>query len=290
MRPANWGPRALWDRVLARGSTIWRPVSLVVLGLILLVWVIDLLSGSVGEPEEVAVEASGVNAEELLRGDVLSVVLDPVEVSPRHQMNAALYRSTPAGDQLSRHYFVHSRDSDVRKHALMVITEVARRSWPDDYKGTFLTSLLPAVLEASRMYRVPPSVSLGQAILESGWGRSGLSAQHYNFFGIKAGSSKQRVEVPTLEYSGTSMFMTRANFKTYESKFESIKDHAKLLGTQQRYAHARPLWGDWSAYLAAIAPRYASAPTYAARVTDLIERYHLDAWDSMIVEAADQDL
>ena len=139
-------------------------------------------------------------------------------------------------------------------------------------------------------YRVPPSVTLGQAVLESGWGRSGLSIQHYNFFGVKAGSSRQRVEVPTWEYSGTTLFMTRANFRTYPNQAASIEHHARILGLESRYEHARPYWNDWRTYLQEIAPRYASSPRYSIEVTDLIETYGLDSWDSMVVEAAERDL
>jgi flagellum-specific peptidoglycan hydrolase FlgJ len=232
---------------------------------------------------------SEVSAEEILHGEVLDTVMDHVHISARDQMSAALFRSTEAADALARDYYINDSSLETRQHALMIIAEVARRGWPEDYRGTFLATLLPDVLDASRNHRVPPSVALGQAILESGWGRSGLSTQHYNLFGVKAGSSKQRVEVPTREHSGTAMFMTRATFRTYESIRESISHHSLVLGTDRRYAHARPYWTDWKAFLEAIAPRYASAPTYAARVSHLIQRYHLDAWDAMIVEAVEHD-
>jgi len=266
-----------------RGAALVGVAALVVFGL---VWMASNTSlDSEGESESV----EAVPAEDILHGEVLDTVMDHVYISAKDQMHAALYRSTAAADSLAREYYVHDSSPNTRQEALMVIAEVARRGWPDDYRGTFLATLLPDVLDAARTFHIPPSVSLGQAILESGWGRSGLSSQHYNLFGVKAGSSKQRVEVPTREHSGTAMFMTRATFRTYKSIRESISHHSLVLGTDRRYAHARPLWTDWRAFLEAIAPRYASAPAYAARVTDLIQRYHLDRWDAMIVEAAGRD-
>ena len=59
---------------------------------------------------------------------------------------------------------------------------------------------------------------------------------------------------------------------------------------ESRYEHARPYWDDWRTFLEEIAPVYASSPRYAIGVTDLIETYGLDAWDSMVVEAAERDL
>ena len=38
-------------------------------------------------------------------------------------------------------------------------------------------------------YGVPPSITLAQSILESGWGESQLSTAANNYFGIKADSS-----------------------------------------------------------------------------------------------------
>src|SRR5436853_386170 len=45
-------------------------------------------------------------------------------------------------------------------------------------------SVIPAQ-QSQREFRVPASVTIAQAILESGWGRSGLTVNDKNFFGIK---------------------------------------------------------------------------------------------------------
>ncbi|MFG2040822.1 glucosaminidase domain-containing protein [Dactylosporangium sp. NPDC048998] len=49
----------------------------------------------------------------------------------------------------------------------------------------FLAASIPAAQQSQRDTRVPTSVTLAQAILESGWGRSSLSANDRNFFGMK---------------------------------------------------------------------------------------------------------
>jgi flagellar protein FlgJ len=49
----------------------------------------------------------------------------------------------------------------------------------------FLAASIPAAQQSQRETKVPTSVTLAQAILESGWGRSSLSANDRNFFGMK---------------------------------------------------------------------------------------------------------
>ncbi|HET9519142.1 MAG TPA: glucosaminidase domain-containing protein, partial [Actinoplanes sp.] len=49
----------------------------------------------------------------------------------------------------------------------------------------FIKAAVPGAQRGWREFGVPPSVTIAQAILESGWGRSSLSTQGRNYFGIK---------------------------------------------------------------------------------------------------------
>jgi hypothetical protein len=49
----------------------------------------------------------------------------------------------------------------------------------------FLTTIAGPAMQSVVENRVPASVTVAQAILESGWGRSSLSANDRNFFGMK---------------------------------------------------------------------------------------------------------
>ena len=75
VRPANWGPRAVWHRILDRASRFWR-VGLAALVSVLVIWAgRGLLSDEV---EEAVVEVEEVNtqpAEQILQGDVLDHLL-----------------------------------------------------------------------------------------------------------------------------------------------------------------------------------------------------------------------
>ena len=48
-----------------------------------------------------------------------------------------------------------------------------------------------------------------------------------------------------------------------------IAHHARLLGEDRRYAHARPVWTNGPAFLSAIAPRPHRAPTYVDKVSEI---------------------
>lgn len=185
--------------------------------------------------------------------------------------------------------WVQGHREDVRSAGLGTILDAGIASFPAGFRRRFLAEIVPAVLPAARDWHVPPSITLAQAILESGWGRSKLSAHHHNLFGVKAGASDKRVRMASREHKWGRLRASRETFRTYEDKGESIAHHARLLGEDRRYAHARPLWTDGPAFLAAIAPRYASSPRYVAKVSQIVDLYELDRWDALVAAAAAED-
>ncbi len=204
------------------------------------------------------------------------------ELGRLHQAPTAEARRDQA-----RFLWVRATDASVQDAALEAILD--DNQWPRGFRGRFLDELSESVLRAAREHRVLPSITLAQAILESGWGRSGLAAHHHNLFGVKAGSSSQRVRLATHEHSRGRLRPTRKTFRRYATKAESIEHHARLLGQDRRYARARSQWTDWRGFLEAIAPRYASSPTYVEAVAEIVELYELDRWDALIVAAAAVD-
>lgn len=82
------------------------------------------------------------------------------------------------------------------------------------------------------------SLTIAQAILESGWGKSGLTVKANALFGIKAGTSwKGRVySTKTQEcYDGVNFTTVTALFRAYDSWEESVEDHSALLTGAARY-------------------------------------------------------
>lgn len=100
--------------------------------------------------------------------------------------------------------------------------------------GQFIDELSEQAILNYYEYNIYPSITVGQAIIESGWGGSELTMESNNLFGIKADHrwSGNSVSVKTGEnYNDTVV----ASFRAYKSRSESLKDHAEFLSVNTRY-------------------------------------------------------
>ena len=125
-----------------------------------------------------------------------------------------------------------------------------------------------------------PSLTLAQAILESGWGKSELAQKANALFGIKADSAWKgpRYEKKTTEHIDGKQVEITAAFRAYGSWEESIADHAALL-RGSRYKAVQGERDYKKACRAVHAAGYATAPDYADKLIKLVEQYGLTAWD-----------
>jgi len=174
-----------------------------------------------------------------------------------------------------------ARDPQMRARASTLLVQLAETAWPDDHRRDFLSTIASAALESGRQYQIPPSIILAQAALESGWGRSKLARHHHNIFGIKATGTQKSAQFNTLEFGEKGAHIVQARFRSFGSVQQSISHHGELLSSDHRYASTRVAGQNWRAFLSALAPTYASDPAYAARITQIIERYQLDRWDQV---------
>ena len=105
----------------------------------------------------------------------------------------------------------------------------------EDSKYTkFIEEIKDEAIKNYKEYKILPSITIAQAILESSWGESDLAQIYNNLFGIKADSSwkGEYVTLETFEYYDTKI---EDKFRVYSNKNQSIKDHAKFLVDNQRY-------------------------------------------------------
>jgi len=126
------------------------------------------------------------------------------------------------------------------------------------------------------------SLTIAQAILESGWGKSGLTVKANALFGIKAGSSwKGKVySAKTQEcYDGATYTTITALFRAYGSWAESVADHSALLTGLARYKAVVGERDYKTACRAIKAAGYATDPNYADKLIQIIESYGLTAYD-----------
>ena len=144
----------------------------------------------------------------------------------------------------------------------------------------FINMVADGAVQAYKKYGVLPSLTLAQAILETGWGKSTIG---YNIFGIKAGSSwtgkVKRVKTAEQRKNG-SYYQIYANFRDYDSYAESIEDHAKLL-TGERYKRVIQSKNYVDACKAVKACGYATSLNYATNLINIIKKYGLDQWDNV---------
>lgn len=130
-------------------------------------------------------------------------------------------------------------------------------------------------VEQMQRYRIPASITLAQGLLESGAGRSTLTRQSNNHFGIKCGS----------DWRGKKTYHdddARGEcFRVYKNARESYEDHSRFLVTKRRYASLFSLkttdYKGWAHGLKKAG--YATSPTYATKLINLIELYELDRFD-----------
>ncbi|MEH6437828.1 flagellar assembly peptidoglycan hydrolase FlgJ, partial [Massilia sp. DD77] len=132
--------------------------------------------------------------------------------------------------------------------------------------------------EAERATGVPAKFMLGQAALESGWGkrmiRNADGSNSHNLFGIKAGPGwKGKVATSvTTEYVNGRPHTKVEKFRAYDSPAESFKDYANMLSKNPRYEKVLASGGDAAAFAHGLQRAgYATDPNYAAKLTRIIK-------------------
>ena len=133
--------------------------------------------------------------------------------------------------------------------------------------------------EASAATGIPAKFMLGQAALESGWGKREIKGRDgsnsNNLFGIKAGGDwkGRTVEATTTEYVNGRAQTRVEKFRAYDSYADSFKDYAKLLANNPRYEKVLASAGDASSFAQGLQKAgYATDPQYAAKLTSIIKR------------------
>lgn len=141
----------------------------------------------------------------------------------------------------------------------------------------FVDSMLPHATAAAQATGVPAAFILGQAALETGWGKGQIvgrdGTQSYNLFGIKAGKgwTGATVEVVTTEYIDGTPRKLVDKFRAYSSYAESFRDYAQLLSNSPRYAAALRQGQTASGFASSLQRGgYATDPAYADKLTRVI--------------------
>ena len=127
-------------------------------------------------------------------------------------------------------------------------------------------------LDQEREFGIPAPITIAQGILESSAGKSGLTRNSNNHFGIKKGVGWNGA----LHYAWDDEPQKSA-FRVYSSAAESYKDHSRFLKENERY---RSLFSksiyDYRGWAIGLQKAgYATSPTYAKALIGYIDTYKL---------------
>lgn len=136
---------------------------------------------------------------------------------------------------------------------------------------------------ASRYGFKSHSAIIAQAILESRWGKSKLSAVYHNYFGMKCGSrwTGHSVNMDTMEeYQEGVKTPINDNFRVYASMEEGVKGYFEFLTALSRYDNLRGI-SDPREYLETIkTDGYATSSNYVEEVYKCVVAYNLTQYDT----------
>jgi hypothetical protein len=150
-------------------------------------------------------------------------------------------------------------------------------------ESRFLAMAVPAALLSQRKTGIPASITIAQAIVESGWGLSKLAREANNYFGIKAAEGAPLSETISLsgyEYIGGKEVEQTMLFARYTSIADSFAHHASLIAGLPRYAPAMAVKDDPAKFATELELcGYSTAPNYAELLMELVREMDLTQYD-----------
>lgn len=150
----------------------------------------------------------------------------------------------------------------------------AQMRWNQTYQ-LYINQYKELAIREMLQYRIPASITLAQAVFESGAGRSRLARLGNNHFGIKCHDWTGRTIAEDDDALGEC-------FRAYDHPLQSFEDHSKFLVNSSRYRRLFSLsvqdYRGWAHGLKACG--YATNPRYAYKLIELIELYKLYVYDS----------
>lgn len=177
--------------------------------------------------------------------------------------------------QLSR--VMKTEDGEQKTEGLRSGNSRQSTALPSAYNGNvqqeFVSRMMPHAMQASQASGVPPQLMLGQAALESGWGKHEIrladGGNSYNLFGIKANVNwnGKVAEVMTTEYKNGVASNQVEKFRAYDSYAEAFRDYANMISKNPRYADVLRVTDNAGVMAQAIQNAgYATDPKYAEKL------------------------
>lgn len=150
----------------------------------------------------------------------------------------------------------------------------------------FIKKLAKAAKKHYSAYKILPSLTIAQAIVESGWGKSSLSKKHHNYFGMKwsEGCGCGYVAFKTQEQRADGSYYTiTAKFRKYSSLSKGIEGYYKFL-QYPRYKNLKGVTDYKTACRLIREDGWATSLEYANLLITVIEENELWKYDKEVIK------
>ncbi len=166
---------------------------------------------------------------------------------------------------------------DTHGKTLQNLEKTAQQSRPENVR-VFIKKVLADAIRVNKKYKVPASVLMAQAALESGWGRH---VKNNAYFGIKANRTQgATASFTTTEYIDGKKITITDSFRAYANFGEAAEDYGLFLTTNPRYRPAFVHSNDPHQFAQALqSAGYATDPQYAQKLQSIISTYYLYEYD-----------
>ena len=149
-------------------------------------------------------------------------------------------------------------------------------------KEAFIQKVAEKVSKYAPLYGISVhSPIIAQAIIESGWGKSGLASKYHNYFGLKCGSSwkGKSVNMTTKEeYKVGTMTNIRDNFRVFDDFDDGIRGYFEFINTR-RYANLKGVKSPEEYVRHLKADGYATSSKYVDNIMRVIRDNKLTRFD-----------
>ena len=149
-------------------------------------------------------------------------------------------------------------------------------------KEAFIQKVAEKVSKYAPLYGISVhSPIIAQAIIESGWGKSGLASKYHNYFGLKCGSSwkGKSVNMTTKEeYKVGTITNIRDNFRVFDDFDDGIRGYFEFTNTR-RYANLKGVKNPEEYVRRLKADGYATSSKYVDNIMRVIRDNKLTRFD-----------
>lgn len=174
-------------------------------------------------------------------------------------------------------------------------SSLTAKSFVDMSTSEFIKVMGPIAQADYQKTGILASVTLAQAINESGWGKTGLAQKANNIFGMKVslsgntweGSSwdgKSYVSINTTEEENGKKYTITAKFRKYPNVLMSVADHSAYLcnaknGSSRRYEGITKTTSYKKQLSILQKGGYCTWSSYVDELTSIIKKYNLTKYD-----------